>query len=82
MSTQLDTGRLKTDHLLVASILFLVGLGLVTLYSSSYAFAQRFFSNGLYLTLRQAGLGAVGIILFFITFTGIFLNLRYCQFIT
>ena len=59
--------RLKTDHVLVASILLLAGLGLVTLYSSSYAFAQKWYSgDGLYLVTRQLMFGACGIILFFI----------------
>jgi cell division protein FtsW len=66
MSVQFNNERLKTDHLLVASILFLVGLGLVTLYSSSYAFAERFFEDGLYFISRQAVLGLAGIFLFFI----------------
>ena len=57
----------KRDHVLVASVLFLTGIGLVTLYSSSYAFAQRFFGDGLYFVSRQAVLGLAGIILFFIT---------------
>ena len=67
MSTQLGATRLKTDHVLVASILLLTGLGLVTLYSASYAFAQTwYFGNGLYFTSRQLIMAAVGIILFFI----------------
>jgi cell division protein FtsW len=66
MSAQYNNERLKTDHLLVASVLFLIGLGLVTLYSSSYAFAQRFFGDGLYFLSRQAMLGFAGIVLFFI----------------
>jgi len=66
MSAQYNNERLKTDHLLVASVLFLVGIGLVTLYSSSYSFAQRFFGDGLYFVSRQAMLGFAGIVLFFI----------------
>ena len=67
MSAQFNSERNKTDHLLIASVLFLVGLGLVTLYSSSYAFAQRWFKgDGLYLVSRQATLGLAGIVLFFI----------------
>jgi cell division protein FtsW len=54
------------DHLLVASVLFLAGLGLVTLYSSSYAFAWRFFGDGLYFFSRQAMLGLAGVVFFFI----------------
>ena len=53
-----------TDHLLVASVLFLAGVGLVTLYSSSYAFAQRMYDDGLYLVTRQATLGLAGLVLF------------------
>ena len=53
-----------TDHLLVASVLLLTGLGLVTLYSASYAFAQRFFGDGFYFISRQIILGAAGIVLF------------------
>ena len=56
----------KVDHILVASVLLLAGLGLVTLYSSSYAYAQRFFGDGLYLISRQLFLGAAGMVLFFL----------------
>ena len=67
MNTQLDTERLKTDHLLVASFLFLAGLGLVTLYSSSYAIGpQRRLGDGLYFITRQLAFGAGGMLLFFI----------------
>jgi cell division protein FtsW len=67
MSTQLGAERLKTDHVLAASVFSLAGLGLVTLYSSSYAFAQRWYSgDGLYLVSRQLIMAFVGIILFFI----------------
>jgi cell division protein FtsW len=52
------------DHLLIASIFLLTGLGLVTLYSASYAFAERFFRNGLYFFTRQLAFGAAGLILF------------------
>jgi cell division protein FtsW len=53
------------DIMLTASIFLLTGLGLVTLYSSSYAFGERFFSDGLFFISRQALLGAVGLALFF-----------------
>ncbi|MDR0601417.1 MAG: putative lipid II flippase FtsW, partial [Treponema sp.] len=53
--------RIREDHVLAAGVLLLAGLGLVTLYSSSYAFAERFFSDGLYFFSRQALLGAAGI---------------------
>jgi len=56
----------KTDHIFMASVLFLTGIGLVTLYSASYAYARRFFGDGLYLISRQLLLGGAGIILFFL----------------
>jgi cell division protein FtsW len=59
-------GRDRADHVLVAIVLLLTGAGFVTLYSSSYAFAQRFFGDGLYFISRQLVLGAAGIVLFFI----------------
>ena len=55
-----------TDHLLVACILLLTGTGLVTLYSASYAFADRFFGNSLYFISRQVVLAAFGFVLCFI----------------
>ena len=70
MSTQLSLERSDrkagVDHILVASILLLTGLGLVTLYSSSYAFARKFFNDGFYFISRQIILGGIGIILFII----------------
>ena len=62
MSTRFDNDYLSRDHLLVASVLLLTGLGLVTLYSSSYVFAQRFPG----LISRQLVFGALGIGLFFL----------------
>ncbi|MDR2484338.1 MAG: putative lipid II flippase FtsW [Treponema sp.] len=58
--------RRHVDHILVASIFFLIGLGIVTLYSSSYVYAERFFEDGLYLISRQVIFVAVGMALFFI----------------
>ena len=58
--------RRGVDHILAASVLLLTGLGLVTLYSSSYGFAQKFFGNGLYFFSRQIVLGGAGIVLFFL----------------
>jgi len=55
----------KTDHIFIASVLFLTGLGLVTLYSSSYAYSERHLKNGLYLIARQLKMGGVGFFLFF-----------------
>jgi cell division protein FtsW len=58
-------GRRRVDHILIASVLFLTGMGLVTLYSSSFAFAERFFGDGLYFISRQMVLAAAGLVLFF-----------------
>ncbi|GHV51062.1 cell division protein FtsW [Spirochaetia bacterium] len=61
------TGRLSPgNHILIGSIFMLTGLGLVTLYSASYAFGQRFFGDGLYFISRQLMLGAAGMLLFFL----------------
>jgi cell division protein FtsW len=53
------------NYLLVACIFLLTGLGLVTLYSSSYAFASRRYHNGLYFMTGQLWAGGLGILLFF-----------------
>jgi len=66
MDIQFKFEKQKTDHLLVASVLFLVGLGIVTLYSSSYAFAQRKYENGLFLVTRQSIMGFAGLVLFIV----------------
>ncbi|MDR1971563.1 MAG: putative lipid II flippase FtsW [Treponema sp.] len=55
------------SYLLVACILLLAGIGLVTLYSSSYALASRLYRDGgLYFISRQLKAGALGIVLFFL----------------
>jgi cell division protein FtsW len=54
------------DHILTASIFLLTGVGLATLYSSSYAFGERFFGDGLYFISRQLLLGLPGLLAFFI----------------
>jgi len=56
----------RTVHLYYFCIILLLGLGLVTLYSSSYAFALRFFRDGNYFIFRQAVFGAIGLFLFVI----------------
>ena len=55
------------DHILAAVVLLLTGMGVVTLYSSSYAFAERYFNDGLYFSARQIKFGVIGMGLFFIT---------------
>jgi cell division protein FtsW len=56
---------MKSAHLLTASVLLLTGLGLVILYSSSYAFADRFFDDSFHFIFRQLVFGGAGILLFF-----------------
>jgi cell division protein FtsW len=56
----------RQDHVLTASVFLLTGIGLVSLYSASYAFAQRFFGDGLYFISRQLIFGAAGLAGFFI----------------
>ena len=62
----INTKQLKTDHILIASVILLVGIGLVTLYSASYGFAQRFFGDGRYFVSRQIVFAFIGILLFFV----------------
>jgi len=61
-----ERAQSRTVHLYYFCVILLLGLGLVTLYSSSYAFALRFFRDGNYFIFRQAVFGAIGLILFFI----------------
>ncbi|MCL2093260.1 MAG: putative lipid II flippase FtsW [Treponema sp.] len=62
-----DPHKQGADHLFIATVLLLTGLGLVTLYSASFSFAQRFFGgDGMYLVTRQLHLGLAGLALFFI----------------
>jgi len=56
----------KTARLFYFCVILLTGIGLVTLYSSSYAFAARFFKNGNYFIIRQLVFSAIGIVLFFV----------------
>ncbi|MCA1949819.1 MAG: putative lipid II flippase FtsW, partial [Treponema sp.] len=54
------------DPLLVSIILFILGIGLVTLYSASYAYAQRAFNDSNYFISRQIKFALLGLLLFFI----------------
>ena len=56
----------RFDHILIACILLLTGIGMVTLYSASYYFAVNFKGNGLFFTIRQLIFGGLGIVLFFV----------------
>ncbi|MDR3303969.1 MAG: putative lipid II flippase FtsW [Treponema sp.] len=65
MFTAEKNGRaLHADHLLIVSIFLLTGLGMVTLYSSSYVYAQNFMNNGFYLIIRQSVFLVAGLVLF------------------
>ena len=54
----------KTVHLIYLCVILLLGTGLVSLYSASYAFAVRFFFDGHYFIKRQLVFGCAGIVLF------------------
>ncbi|MDR1470850.1 MAG: putative lipid II flippase FtsW [Spirochaetaceae bacterium] len=58
--------RSRYDHWYVIAVLLLVGVGIVTLYSASYAFAERFFHDRWYFIVRQTVYAALGLIAFFI----------------
>ena len=53
-------------HLFYVCVILLLGTGLVTLYSASFSFAQRFKSDGNYFIMRQMVFGAVGFVFFLI----------------
>jgi cell division protein FtsW len=57
---------LHYDHFFVAATMLLLGVGLVTLYSGSYAFASRFFGDRYYFILRQGIFAIAGIIGFIV----------------
>jgi len=65
----INAKRLKTDHILVAAVILLLGVGLVTLYSASYGRAQSFFGDGRYFISRQLIFASVGILLFLLAST-------------
>jgi cell division protein FtsW len=56
----------RTDHILIASILLLTGLGLVSLYSASYGFADIFFDDAMFFISRQFVFAGIGLVLFFV----------------
>jgi cell division protein FtsW len=62
-----DVEKIKTtrpaDAALTVSIILLTGVGLVTLYSASSAFAERFFGTPFFFLKKQASFGAFGIML-------------------
>jgi len=58
--------KFKNVHFIYICVFLLLGTGLVTLYSASYSFAERFFRDGNYFIYRQLIFAAVGVILFFV----------------
>ncbi|MDR2900236.1 MAG: putative lipid II flippase FtsW [Treponema sp.] len=58
--------RRRTDHILVASIFFLTGLGLTALYSASYGFADIFYDDGMFFFSKQLMFAGIGLVLFFV----------------
>ncbi|MDR1210993.1 MAG: putative lipid II flippase FtsW [Spirochaetaceae bacterium] len=70
MIYQFDGGfpgaKKHADHVLIASVLLLTGLGLVSLYSASYGFSERFFGDSFYLIFRQGIFALFGLVLFFL----------------
>jgi cell division protein FtsW len=58
--------KAQADHVLIACVLLLTGVGLVTLYSASYAYGERFFGEGLYFVTRQLLYAFVGLGAFFV----------------
>jgi cell division protein FtsW len=69
MNIQYNVERRKTDHVLVASVILLTGLGLVILYSASYGRALSFYNDGHYFVFRQILFASIGIALFFVAST-------------
>ncbi|MDR2481386.1 MAG: putative lipid II flippase FtsW [Spirochaetaceae bacterium] len=56
--------RASFDHVFIAIVVLLTGMGLVTLYSASYAFAGRWYDNRIYLIIRQGIYAVVGLSFF------------------
>jgi cell division protein FtsW len=57
--------RSHADHILIACVFLLTGVGLATLYSASYAYGERFLGQGLYFVTRQLYFCIAGLVLFF-----------------
>ncbi|AEJ19827.1 putative lipid II flippase FtsW [Gracilinema caldarium] len=57
----------QSDPWLVSIIFLILGIGLVTLYSASYAYAQRLFNDSSYFIRRQLLFVIPGFVLFMIT---------------
>lgn len=58
---------ISLDRSILLAIFFLVGLGLVQVYSSSYIFATEMYENGLFFFQKQLLFAAIGLIALFAT---------------
>jgi cell division protein FtsW len=58
--------KFRADHVLIACVFLLTGVGLATLYSASYAFGERFYQSGLYFFSKQVFFSAIGVAAFFV----------------
>jgi cell division protein FtsW len=56
--------KIMPDHILIASVIVLLGVGLATLYSASTSSAERFMNDKFYFVSRQIKYGAIGVVLF------------------
>ena len=57
----------KLDKGLLLALIFLMGLGLVQVYSSSYVYAGEKFGDALHFFYRQFAFASLGLIVLFIT---------------
>lgn len=68
-----DVEKIKSsrpaDAALVSSVILLAGVGIVTLYSASASFSERFFGDALFFLRKQAAFGAFGIALMLLAST-------------
>src|SRR5690606_27964898 len=59
---------MRVDRGILLAVFFLMGLGLVQVYSSSYIFATETYGNGLYFFRRQALFAAFSLIALFVAY--------------
>jgi cell division protein FtsW len=65
LNAESSARKFQADHVLIACVFLLAGVGLATLYSASYAYGERFFKSGLYFFSRQALYCVIGLAAFF-----------------
>jgi cell division protein FtsW len=58
---------IKLDRGILLAVLFLIGLGLIQVYSSSYIFATEVYQDGLFFFRKQLIFAAIAVILLFVT---------------